>query len=105
MNRGRLGRDEVLSLAVFRRTLEARGYDVEFQLYPPGTSFAEHCPCADRADAVLAGLLRLVVGGEVVELGPGEWAEIPGGCRLSAEVVGDGPVLGLDGIRWRPVST
>lgn len=100
INLGRLDAEAALTLSALRGTLESRGYAVEFQIYPPGTSFLEHCPCADRADGVLSGVLRLVVGGEPVELGAGEWVEVPAGSRLSLEVVGEEPVFGLDGIRW-----
>ena len=89
-----------LSLQGFRGVLEALGYRVEFQVYAPGTLFPAHAACADRVDGVLLGCLRLQVGGDTVDLGPGEWLETPGGCTLEVQVMGEVPVLALDGIRW-----
>jgi len=48
---------------------------------------------------VFSGQLKLVIGGHVHLLGPGDWVEIPAGVTMTAEVVGDEPVLGLDATR------
>jgi len=79
--------------------LEVEGYQVSMHLLAPGTVFGEHSPCEPRIDAVFSGRLRIVVGGQVNELGPGDWIEIPAGVTMTAEVVGDEPVLGLDAAR------
>lgn len=79
--------------------LEAQGYQVSISLLAPGTVFGEHCPAQSRIDAVFCGELRLVVGGHAHLLGPGDWIEIPAGVRVSAEVVGDEPVLELGATR------
>jgi quercetin dioxygenase-like cupin family protein len=39
------------------------------------------------------------MGGESVVLGPGEYVFVPKGIEHEAEVVGDGAVLSLDGVR------
>jgi quercetin dioxygenase-like cupin family protein len=85
-------------------TFEAEGYRVSMHLFAPGTVFARHCLCEPRIDAVLYGRLRLVVDGEASLLGPGDWIEVPAGAAVSAEVIGDEPVLGLDATRDRKAS-
>jgi quercetin dioxygenase-like cupin family protein len=79
--------------------LEAQGYVVALQLLAPGTSFAEHRAGQRRLEAVISGQLRWVISGRPRLLGPGDWLEIPAGARASAEVIGDEPVLSLDGAR------
>ncbi len=84
------------TLLAMRAKLEAEGYQVAVHLLAPGTIFGEHCTCQARIDVVLSGQLRLVIGGEVHLLGPGDWIRVPVGTLVTAEVVGDEPVLGLD---------
>ena len=79
--------------------LESKGYRVTLHLLAPGTAFSLHCACESRIDAVFAGQLRVVVEGQERILGPGDWHLVPAGARMSAEVVGDEPVLGLDATR------
>jgi quercetin dioxygenase-like cupin family protein len=78
---------------------EAEGYRVSMHLFAPGTVFARYSLCEPRIDAVLCGRLRLVIDGEANLLGPGDWIEVPEGVAVSAEVIGDEPVLGLDAAR------
>jgi mannose-6-phosphate isomerase-like protein (cupin superfamily) len=37
--------------------------------------------------------------GEFVDLGPGDWIEVPAGATHSAEVIGNEPVASLDAIK------
>jgi len=98
--RGKLPeRGGITALMKLRVRLEAEGYRVTLQLLAPGTSFAAHCPCESRIDAVFCGQLRVVSAGRERMLGPGDWMEVPAGVMMSAEVVGDSPVLGLDATR------
>lgn len=95
--RGKLPeRGGTTALLKLRARLEADGYRVTLHLLAPGTSFAAHCPCESRIDAVFCGQLRVLVAGRERMLGPGDWIEVPAGVVMSAEVVGDSPVLGLD---------
>ena len=84
-----------------RRKLEASGYLVARYAYPPGTSFPEHSHDLDKIDAVISGRIRLVVAGHLGLLGPGDWMEVPRGVRHTATVLGDEPVVILDGGRFR----
>ena len=37
--------------------------------------------------------------GKFVDLGPGDWIEVPAGATHSAEVIGNKPVVSLDAIK------
>ncbi|MGE0039682.1 MAG: cupin domain-containing protein [Vicinamibacterales bacterium] len=82
-----------------RARLEARGYRVARYTYEPGTVFPDHAHGVDKIDAVIAGRFRLVIGGHLHVLGPGDWIEIPRGAIHSAAVLGDEPVVSLDAVR------
>jgi quercetin dioxygenase-like cupin family protein len=91
--------DGPFSEAALRGKLEADGYFVARYTYPPGTHFPEHTHDVDKIDGVVAGRFRLVVGGHLVVLGPGDWVAVPRGVRHSATVLGDEPVVSLDAVR------
>lgn len=91
------------ALLSLQARLESEGYQVWLRVLAPGTVFGDHCLCDTRIDAVFSGQLKLVVGGHVHLLGPGDWLEIPAGVAISAEVVGDEPVLELDAARDSPI--
>ncbi len=92
-------KDGPLNEANLRRKLEERGCRVSRYLYPPGTYFPPHDHGVDKLDAVLAGRFRLTLEGETFVLGPGDLVVIPKHRFHSAEVVGDDPVISLDGVR------
>lgn len=87
------------SEAALRAKLEARGYRVARYVYEPGTVFPDHTHGVDKIDAVISGRFRLVIGGHLAVLGPGDWIEVPRGVVHSATVVGDEPVVSLDAIK------
>jgi quercetin dioxygenase-like cupin family protein len=91
--------DGAFSEAALRRKLEAQGYLVARYVYPPGTVFPDHRHEVDKIDAVISGRFRLVIGGHVVVLGPGEWVDVPRGVTHNAAVIGDEPVVSLDAAR------
>jgi quercetin dioxygenase-like cupin family protein len=80
---------------------EADGYHVSMHLFAPGTVFGAHCLWERRIDAVVCGQLKVVIGGNASTLSPGDWIEIPAGVTVSAEVIGDEPVLGIEAARNR----
>jgi len=82
-----------------RERLEALGYRVARYTYEPGTLFPDHTHGVTKIDAVVSGRFRLVVGGHLAVLGPGDWVEIPRGAVHSATVLGDEPVVALDAIK------
>jgi quercetin dioxygenase-like cupin family protein len=93
--------DGELSEHALRRKLEAEGYSVSRYTYSPGTHFPEHSHGVDKIDAVLSGRFELVVSGERVVLGPGDWIAVPRGVRHTATVLGGDPVVSLDAVKNR----
>jgi len=91
--------DGPLTEAALRAKLERLGYRVARYVYEPGTVFPDHTHGIDKIDAVLSGRFRLVIGGHLSVLGPGDWIEVPRGAVHSATVLGDEPVVSLDAIR------
>jgi len=91
--------DGAFSEPALRRKLEAQGYRVARYVYAPGTVFPDHKHGVDKVDAVVAGRLRLVIGGHVALLGPGEWVAVPCGVTHSATVLGDQSVIALDAVK------
>jgi quercetin dioxygenase-like cupin family protein len=91
--------DGPLSEQALRRKLEAMGYTLARYVYSPGTHFPEHTHAFDKADAVVSGRFRLELSGEIADLGPGDWIAVPRGVKHSATVLGDEPVISLDGAR------
>jgi quercetin dioxygenase-like cupin family protein len=91
--------DGPFSEQALRAKLEARGYRVARYTYSPGTVFPDHRHDVDKIDAVVEGRFRLVIGGHLAVLGPGDWVEVPRGAIHSAAVIGDEPVVSLDAIK------
>ena len=91
--------DGEFSEPVLRAKLEALGYRVARYTYPPGTVFPDHRHEVDKIDAVVSGKFRLVIGGHLAELGPGDWVDVPRGAVHNATVIGDEPVVSLDAIK------
>lgn len=84
------------AISNLQQKLEAKGYLVATRLLAPGTSFAAYCPCETRIEAVFSGQMRIVIDGRTRLLGPGDWVRIPAGAMVSAEIVGEEPVLDLE---------
>ncbi len=80
--------------------MESEGYEVASYTYREGTAFPPHEHGQDKCDGVVHGVLRVTVGGDVYDLGPGDRLYLPAGTRHSAQVVGAETVLSLDGTRW-----
>lgn len=99
VHRWNAARDGDFSERALRRKLEANGYSVARYVYPPGTVFPDHKHGVDKIDAVVSGRFRLIIGGHVAMLGPGEWADVPRGITHNAAVIGDEPVVSLDAVR------
>ena len=93
--------DGPFSEGALRRKLEAEGCLVARYAYPPGTHFPEHTHEVDKIDAVVSGRFRIVLGGHLHVLGPGDRIAVPRGARHSATVVGDETVVSLDAVKAR----
>ncbi|MGH9174307.1 MAG: cupin domain-containing protein [Vicinamibacterales bacterium] len=94
--------DGEFSESALRGKLESQGYRVARYVYPPGTVFPDHKHGVDKVDAVIAGRFRLIIGGHVAILRSGEWVKVAAGVIHSAAVVGDEPVITLDGVKLDP---
>ena len=91
--------DGPFSESALRRKLESSGYSVARYVYPPGTVFPDHKHGVDKVDAVVSGKFRLIIGGHLAMLGPGEWVDVPRGVTHNAAVIGEEPVVSLDAVR------
>ncbi len=80
-----------------RGRFEYQGYSVTRYVYPPGTYFPDHTHDTNKIDGVLSGRFRISVLGESFVLEAGDSLTIPSGTVHSAEVIGDEPVVTLDG--------
>ncbi|MCI0348228.1 MAG: cupin domain-containing protein [Acidobacteriales bacterium] len=94
-------RDGKLSTHALRRKLEELGYSVSSYTYSPGTYFPPHTHAVDKIDAVLSGRFLISMGDQFVVLEAGDFIYVPKGAAHSAEVVGDEPVVSLDGAKSR----
>jgi quercetin dioxygenase-like cupin family protein len=91
--------DGPFSEAALRRKLQRLGYEVSRYVYPPGTYFPDHSHGIDKMDAVVSGRFRMVVEGRELILEAGDALAVPRGIVHSAEVVGEEPVVSLDGTK------
>jgi quercetin dioxygenase-like cupin family protein len=91
--------DGPLSETALRRKLQRLGYDVSRYVYPPGTTFPDHSHGIDKMDAVVSGRFRMVVEGRKVVLEAGDALAVTRGTVHSADVIGDEPVVSLDGTK------
>ena len=91
--------DGRLTEAALRAKLERLGYSVTRYVYQPGTVFPDHSHGVDKMDAVVSGRFRMVMEGLEAILEAGDMLAVPAGVVHSAEVVGDKPVVSLDGVR------
>ncbi len=91
--------DGPLTETALRGKLESMGYIVARSVYPPDTEFPDRAHGMNRIDAVVSGRFRLVIGGHLTVLGPGDWVEIPRGVGHNARVLGDEPLVSLDAVK------
>jgi mannose-6-phosphate isomerase-like protein (cupin superfamily) len=86
-----------------RQLIEAEGYSTSVYVYPPGTVFPEHSHGVDKIDAVVSGRFRMRMQGATVVLEAGDRVRVPCGVVHRAEVVGNAPVVSIDGVRRQGV--
>lgn len=91
--------DGRLTEAALRQKLERHGYSVSRYIYPPGTLFPDHTHGVDKMDAVVSGRFRMVVNGKEIVLEAGDMLHVGRRVVHSAEVIGDEPVVSLDGVK------
>lgn len=81
-----------------RQKLEQQGYSVSCYTYSPGTYFPDHVHSVDKADAVVSGTFEITLPGGKVILKAGDCIKVPRGTVHAARVIGNEPVVSLDGI-------
>jgi quercetin dioxygenase-like cupin family protein len=91
--------DGRFSEAALRRKLERLGYEISRYVYSPGTYFPDHSHGIDKMDAVVSGQFRMAVEGKELILKSGDVLTVPRGTVHSAQVIGDEPVVSLDGTK------
>jgi quercetin dioxygenase-like cupin family protein len=92
-------KDGRLTESALRAKLEYLGYSVTKYVYPPGTVFPDHSHGVDKIDAVVSGRFKMIVEGKELGLQAGDMLSVARGIVHSAEVLGDEPVISLDGVR------
>lgn len=91
--------DGPLDEAALRRKLERLGCRVSRYVYSPGMFFPPHDHAVDKVDAVLSGRFRITMQGKEAVLEAGDLVVVPKHVTHTAEVIGDEPVISLDGVR------
>ena len=86
-----------LQLSTLRRALEREGMTTAWWSDVPGTHVATHAHDFLEARWVLSGFLRVQVGEETWDLGPGDRLDLPPGTPHALEVVGLSPVIYVTG--------
>jgi diguanylate cyclase (GGDEF)-like protein len=81
------------------RKLSVWGYDTHPRTYKPGEYAADKRIQLDTIDAIIQGQLKVSLEGESQILNPGDCLFIPKGLVTSVEVIGDKPVICLEGTR------
>lgn len=86
-----------LQLSGLRTALQQEGLATAWWSEVPGTRVPQHEHPFPEARWVLSGFLRVYVGAEIVELGPGDRLDLPPGTVHGFEVVGLSPAVFVTG--------
>lgn len=86
-----------LQLSTLRRVLQQEGMVTAWWSDVPGTRVEEHVHPFPECRWVLSGFLRVHVGSEVIELGPGDRLDLPPGTTHAFEVLGLAPAIYVTG--------
>ncbi|MDH5656048.1 MAG: cupin domain-containing protein [Spirochaetia bacterium] len=81
-----------------RAVMKGRSCYINRYVYSPGTYFPPHTHSVDKIDGVLSGEFKMTMNGKEVILKAGDMLFVPAGEVHSAEVMGNRPVVSLDGI-------
>ena len=86
-----------LQLSTLRAELQQEGLATAWWSEVPGTRISQHEHPFPEARWVLSGFLRVHIGDEVVELGPGDRLDLPPGTKHGFEVLGLSPAVFVTG--------
>lgn len=102
-------KDGALSAESMGGKLQKHGYQYLQHTYEPGTVLQEHAHAEPRKDAVISGELQVKMSGSEAVLKPGDVLDVPVGTEHTATVLGNQPVVILEGAltnipveHWRP---
>lgn len=91
--------DGPLTEAALQEKLKTLGYVPLPRLLPGGAIVSARTHHRPRADAVIAGLLKVTIDGESAILTAGDIVFIPSGALRRVDPVGNAPVLCLEAVR------
>jgi mannose-6-phosphate isomerase-like protein (cupin superfamily) len=92
------GADGPLTEAALLRKLKTLGYDPLPRSNPAGAIVSARVHHRERADAVIAGLLKVTIDEESVILTAGDIVFVPKGAARRIEPVGSAPVLCIEAV-------
>lgn len=98
VDRWDVGRDGPLSEAALQHKVEALGYEPLPRPNPAGAIASARIHPRERAEAVVAGLIKVTIDDESAILTAGDIVIIPGGAARRVEAVGTSPVFCLEGV-------
>jgi len=94
--------DGPLTEAALQRKLQTLGYDPFPPSNAPGVIVSARVHHCDRAEAVVAGLLKVTIEAETVILTAGDIVAIPRGAQSRIEPVGNAPVICIEAVGRSP---
>ena len=98
IDRWDVGRDGPLSEAALQHKVEALGYEPLPRPNPAGAIVSARIHPRERAEAVVAGLIKVTIDDESAILTAGDIVFIPGGAARRVETVGTSPVYCLEAV-------
>lgn len=93
-----VGRDGPLSEAALQHKVEALGYEPLPRPNPAGAIVSARIHPRERAEAVVAGLIKVTIEDESAILTAGDIVFIPGGAARRVEAMGTSPVYCLEAV-------
>jgi len=97
-------RDGPVTEGALQGKLTSLGYDLLPLIDPHGAIVSARVHPLDRADAVLAGLLKVSIEGESAILTAGDIVFVPAGAVRRVEALGTSPILCVEAVRRSPRS-
>lgn len=78
------------------KVVDSRNMQLVWAEFQPGSTYDLHSHEREQFSFMLSGRMRLTVGDEVAEIGPGDMWHAPSNVVHGGEVLGDEPVIFVD---------